>query len=110
MTSKEAEKIDNDKITIIKINTKLLFVPATDQLSKQGMNMINSIISKIKSYNGSVIAIECHTDGGGSNKYNQQLSKKRAMAVAKTLKEKYGITAEMFGDHRTAISKYDSGK
>jgi len=54
------------------------------ELNDEELLRLKAFAQKVKSYKG-VIVIEGHTDSKGAAKYNQQLSLKRANAVAQLL-------------------------
>jgi outer membrane protein OmpA-like peptidoglycan-associated protein len=54
------------------------------ELNEEELLRLKAFAQKVKSYKG-VIVIEGHTDSKGAAKYNQQLSLKRANAVAQLL-------------------------
>lgn len=62
-------------------------------LKEEDKNVLNDLVSILKGDNSIVVVIEGHTDDIGPVKYNQNLSLRRARAVANYLFE-YGISKE----------------
>lgn len=56
-------------------------------LTEQSEDQLNEFISKLDKENIKSVKVVGHTDGDGSNQYNQELSKNRTLTVLEKLKE-----------------------
>jgi outer membrane protein OmpA-like peptidoglycan-associated protein len=63
----------------------VLFGFGQTTLTQSAMNSLNKLSQALKEYPNNLIAVEGHTDRIGSRAYNQELSEKRALNVAKYL-------------------------
>jgi outer membrane protein OmpA-like peptidoglycan-associated protein len=94
---KQAEEIQNDvkgakverigegiKITF---DSGLLFDVNSSTLKQEGKNNIKELARVLQKYDDTEILIEGHTDNTGDDKYNQDLSVKRAEEVANMVKQ-----------------------
>ena len=99
-------RIKPREIMIVEIEKELtrtalgdvLFEFGKADLSVEAINVLDKVVSILKDYPKSKISVEGHTDSKGSQKYNINLSQRRADSVARYFIEK-GIP----GDHIAAI-------
>lgn len=79
----------------------LYFASGSTDLIKESIAMIPQILNKIKENTPTEISIIGHTDTTGSDVINNKLSRSRAIAVEKLLKEKMptlsNVTIQSFG-------------
>jgi outer membrane protein OmpA-like peptidoglycan-associated protein/Mg-chelatase subunit ChlD len=71
----------------------ILFDFNKDTIGTQNQDIVNRIVARIKTLPQAKVEIVGHTDNIGSEKYNQKLSERRALAVNKLLAAAYGETA-----------------
>jgi outer membrane protein OmpA-like peptidoglycan-associated protein len=71
----------------------ILFDFDKDTIGAQNQDIVNRIVERIKTLPQAKVEIVGHTDTIGSEKYNQKLSERRALAVYKLLAAAYGETA-----------------
>ncbi len=76
----------------ITLKNEVLYLVNDFTLLANAKTELNKIIEEIKLLKPSQIVIEGHTDNSGKDDYNEQLSKKRAKAVADYLKKNSGGT------------------
>jgi len=99
-------RIKPREIMIVEIEKELTITALGDvlfefgkaDLSVEAINVLDKVVSILKDYPKSKISVEGHTDSKGSQKYNINLSQRRADSVARYFIEK-GIP----GDHIAAI-------
>jgi len=80
----------------------ITFEPASAQLTPQAFNVLNNVVTQLSRFPNIKISIGAHTDSQGDDNYNLQLSRQRAIAVARFLVQK-GISqsrlrAKAFGE------------
>jgi outer membrane protein OmpA-like peptidoglycan-associated protein len=97
-----------------KIDLTINFDFNSDRLSASGARQIKEIASALNgtALQNAHIMVEGHTDSIGSDKYNEDLSYRRAIRVARTLVEEYGIpparlSSQGFGKSRPIASNDD---
>lgn len=100
-------QVDQDYAALLKAQPAqatsflLYFASGSTDLMKESIAMIPQILNKIKENTPTEISIIGHTDTTGSDEINNKLSKSRAVAVEKMLKEKMptlsNITIQSFG-------------
>jgi outer membrane protein OmpA-like peptidoglycan-associated protein len=94
----------------------LKFVFATSNLIPSSKKEIRRIVRVLRGKKLSRIIVEGHTDSIGSNRYNLELSEKRARAVKSILMEELHLTSKQveaigFGEERpVATNKTDAGR
>lgn len=83
------------KVTMIKksFNLKVNFNTDSSGLTPASVGEINELAAFMKQYKNSTVVLEGHTDSRGSAAYNQRLSERRAIAVAKALEANHGVSA-----------------
>jgi outer membrane protein OmpA-like peptidoglycan-associated protein len=99
--TRSLSSVDREKVATIaeekpKIDLEINFEFNSDQISKSAMPTIEALAKALNSsaIKGSTILVAGYTDAKGSAPYNQDLSERRAEAVKRILKEKYGITVD----------------
>lgn len=73
-----------DNITL-NMPSSITFALNSADLNAQFYNALDGVSMVLKEYNKTVIEVAGHTDSSGSDQYNQQLSQRRATAVASYL-------------------------
>ena len=73
-----------DNITL-NMPSSITFATNSSDLNAQFYNALDGVSMVLKEYNKTVIEVAGHTDSTGSDQYNQQLSQRRASAVASYL-------------------------
>jgi outer membrane protein OmpA-like peptidoglycan-associated protein len=73
-----------DNITL-NMPSSITFATNSADLNAQFYNALDGVSMVLKEYNKTVIEVAGHTDSTGSDQYNQQLSQRRASAVANYL-------------------------
>jgi outer membrane protein OmpA-like peptidoglycan-associated protein len=73
-----------DNITL-NLPSSITFATNSADLNAQFYNALDGVSMVLKEYNKTVIEVAGHTDSTGSDQYNQQLSQRRASAVASYL-------------------------
>ena len=73
-----------DNITL-NMPSSITFATNSADLNAQFYNALDGVSMVLKEYNKTVIEVAGHTDSTGSDQYNQQLSQRRASAVASYL-------------------------
>lgn len=73
-----------DNITL-NLPSSITFATNSADLNAQFYNALDGVSMVLKEYNKTVIEVAGHTDSTGSDQYNQQLSQRRASAVANYL-------------------------
>ena len=99
----------NEKITI-ELPSDVLFEFAKHSISPKNLSILNQIATEIHSKEVSRIIVEGHTDDKGSDQFNQDLSEKRAKAVAEWLIQseamnRKNITSVGYGEKRPLMPK-----
>jgi outer membrane protein OmpA-like peptidoglycan-associated protein len=74
-----------DNITL-NMPGNITFRTDSSDLNAQFFEVLNSVATVVNEFNQTVIEVAGHTDSTGSDQYNQQLSERRADAVASYLK------------------------
>jgi outer membrane protein OmpA-like peptidoglycan-associated protein len=99
--TRSLSSVDREKVATIaeekpKIDLEINFEFNSDQISKSAMPTVEALAKALNSsaIKGSTILVAGYTDAKGSAPYNQELSERRAEAVKRILKEKYGITVD----------------
>ena len=77
----------------ISIDLSVQFPNDSAEVSEQYLSEIGQVAEFLNSYSGTQVEVKGYTDSRGSADYNQQLSERRAKAVANILVEKFGIDA-----------------
>lgn len=84
--AKELERLAEVRRTeeglVAKLKSDLLFDTNSSDLKASTMSNLDQIAQILKKYPENNITVVGHTDGDGSDSYNQNLSQKRAQAVA----------------------------
>ena len=75
---------NGDNITL-NLPSSITFALNSSDLNAQFYNALDGVSLVLKEYNKTVIEVAGHTDSTGSDQYNQQLSQRRASAVASYL-------------------------
>jgi outer membrane protein OmpA-like peptidoglycan-associated protein len=78
---------DGDNI-ILNMPSNITFDFNSAQLKPQFENTLNSVTLVLNEYRSTLITINGYTDSVGSEQYNQELSQRRAIAVAQYLAQK----------------------
>lgn len=73
---------------ILNMPSNITFDFNSDQLKPQFDNTLDSVTLVLNEYRSTLITINGYTDSVGSEQYNQQLSQRRALAVAQYLAQK----------------------
>jgi outer membrane protein OmpA-like peptidoglycan-associated protein len=73
-----------DNITL-NMPSSITFALNSADLNAQFYNALDGVSLVLKEYNKTVVEVAGHTDSSGSDQYNQQLSQRRASAVASYL-------------------------
>ena len=94
-SEQEAKKIRETQIKEIRLDEKPTFLFAKAKLTKNGRKSLKEVAKEINKYPDSEILIEGHTDNVGSDKYNNDLSLRRAAAIAEVLKKDYKVKNKM---------------
>ncbi len=76
----------------VSVNLEINFDSNKDIVKSEYYPEIEAVAKFMIQYAGTSVVVEGHTDSQGKASYNEALSAKRAMAVAKLLVDKYGIT------------------
>ncbi|HEX2975538.1 MAG TPA: OmpA family protein [Bacteroidales bacterium] len=94
---------------VVEFNSNVLFDIDKSNLTSESEGTLNKLVTVLDKYPDTDIELQGHTDNTGSDKYNQNLSEKRARSVSAYLKEKgisaKRITVKGFGE---TIPKYDN--
>lgn len=85
------------------------FENASFVVTQDSYSEIESVAQFMREYPLTKVVLEGHTDDRGSEAYNQQLSEKRAAAVAKVLVDRFGIdqsrvSSEGYGESQPLVS------
>lgn len=107
-------KVDADGCYIVITEVKeqqlrVNFANNSVEVTPDSYGEIESIAQFMREYPLTKVVLEGHTDDRGAEAYNQQLSEKRAAAVAKVLVERFGIdqkrvTSRGFGESSPLVS------
>lgn len=81
-----------DNITL-NMPSSITFALNSADLNAQFYNALDGVSMVLKEYNKTVIEVAGHTDSSGSDQYNQQLSQRRASAVASYLSS-HGVVGQ----------------
>ncbi|MEK6478925.1 OmpA family protein [Catalinimonas sp. 4WD22] len=106
--------LQESRVGTIGILKNIFFDTNKSNIRKESLVELNQIYTLLKAQPNIVIQINGHTDNVGDDAYNQQLSEKRARAVANYLLN-YGlsadrITAKGFGESKPiASNEYEEG-
>lgn len=76
------------------IELKVNFSNNSDVVNEQYVDQIKAVADFLTEYPVTKVVVEGHTDSNGKANYNQQLSERRAAAVAKTLVERFNVAAD----------------
>ena len=82
-----------DREIRIELAADVLFEFDKSELRAEAFPSLEKVAQVLRSRAGSPVTIEGHTDGKGSDAYNQPLSEKRAQAVREWLVKKGGASA-----------------
>lgn len=77
----------------VKIDLNIKFPNNSDEILDEYLPEIRSVADFMRQYEGTVVEINGYTDDRGAASYNQQLSEKRAQAVASVLTTTFGVDA-----------------
>lgn len=72
---------------VVEFNDNILFDFDSSELSQEAQNNLKKLADILQKYPDTDITIQGHTDSSGSEDYNQQLSERRALAVAHFIAE-----------------------
>ncbi|MFT7560888.1 MAG: OOP family OmpA-OmpF porin [Flavobacteriales bacterium] len=78
----------------VKIDLNIQFPNNSDEVTDAYISEINEVAAFMRQYTGTVVEVRGYTDDRGKDTYNQQLSEKRAKAVAAKLINVSGIEAD----------------
>lgn len=92
-TSREADVYQQDEKLLLRLKS-LNFASGSAVLPRPSFSTLNKVVAVAKDLGPSEVLVEGHTDSSGSAQVNQDLSQKRAEAVANYL-EKQGIGPEV---------------
>ena len=101
---------------LMEVNLNVNFATDSDVITSAYRGEVERVAAFMKKAPGSLAYIEGHTDSTGAEAYNQQLSLRRAQAVADRLVNDYGIAknrvkAEGYGESRpVATNKTKEGR
>lgn len=95
LSEQEANKIRETKIKEIRLDEKPTFIFAKAKLTSNGRKSLKEVAKELEKYPNSEILIEGHTDNIGSDKYNNNLSLRRAAAIMEVLKRDYKVKNKM---------------
>lgn len=94
---------------VVEFSNAVLFGTNQSNIGPQAANTLNQLITVLNNYPDTNLEIDGHTDNTGSDEYNQQLSERRANAVAAYLRSNgiasARITTRGFGE---TYPKYDN--
>jgi outer membrane protein OmpA-like peptidoglycan-associated protein len=95
LTSNERERIAAIAEEKPSIDLEINFDYNSAKISSSAMATARTLGQALSSpaFSGSTFVVEGHTDGKGGDKYNQELSERRADAIKQFLVESYGIPA-----------------
>lgn len=82
-----------DRQVKIALSADVLFDFDSAELKPQAAETLGKVASVLKDYGQAPVTIEGHTDGKGTDAYNQPLSERRAEAVKKWLVNPGGVSA-----------------
>jgi len=91
LSDQEAKKIRETKIKEIRLDEKPTFIFAKAKLNAEGKKSLKAVAKELEKYPNSEILIEGHTDNIGTDKYNDNLSLRRAAAIMEVLKRDYKL-------------------
>ncbi|MDD5021287.1 MAG: autotransporter domain-containing protein [Endomicrobiaceae bacterium] len=91
VTTEQAKKIKERKITQVELESKLQFKFNSTELTEKGKASLQQVLKELQRYPDAELLIEGHCDNFGAPAYNQKLSEGRASAVAISLEKDYGI-------------------
>jgi len=99
----------DDKKEVKKLDLRVLFGPNSDVVDDSYIDEIAKVAAFMKEFPQVTTVIEGHTDSQGAEAYNQDLSQRRAQAVADILVSKHGIgasrlSAKGYGESRPVAS------
>lgn len=75
------------------ITLNVEFESNSDVVRSDEQNEISDLAAFMKKYSQTSVVLEGHTDSQGSAAYNQQLSQRRAQAIAEKLSNQFGIAS-----------------
>lgn len=70
---------------ILNMPGNITFASGSSDLNAQFFNVLDSVVLVLQEYKSTLVNVEGHTDSTGSDQMNQQLSERRALAVAQYL-------------------------
>jgi outer membrane protein OmpA-like peptidoglycan-associated protein len=93
LSTEEREKVASLSKSKPNIDLEINFEYNSDILSARGLQQVTALGKALASeeLKGATFVVAGHTDAKGSDTYNQGLSERRADAVKRFLKDKYGI-------------------
>lgn len=89
----------------VKFAADVLFDFDKSQLKREAEPALSKLVVVLKNYPDAELSIEGHTDGKGSDEYNQDLSEKRAATVAQWLESHSGVSKD-----KVKVAGYGSKK
>ena len=95
LSNDDREKLAAITKTKPSIDLEINFEYNSDIISARGLQQVNALGKALSSeeLKGATFVVAGHTDAKGGETYNQGLSERRADAVKRFLKEKYGVEA-----------------
>lgn len=93
------DKVDSKGCSIftageVNVTLNILFEHNSDIISPSDEPAVTELASYLQRYPNTVVEIQGHTSAVGKDWYNRLLSQRRADAVARMLRDKYGIAAD----------------
>ena len=70
----------------ITFRESMMFPTNSDKLTASARYKVRKMIGVLRNYPSTIIQVVGHTDNRGSHSYNQKLSERRALSVARTIK------------------------
>ncbi len=89
----DAKGCEIKSMVLMEVNLNVNFATNSDVITSAYNNDIKRVADFMMKSEGSKVYIEGHTDSTGAEAYNQELSQRRADAVARELVSKYGISS-----------------
>lgn len=98
LTSQESRILYQTAQGFPSLDLEIYFAFDSAEIGAEAVPVVENLGKAIKreDFNGSTIVVGGHTDGKGSEAYNQALSDKRADAVVKYLVAKFGLEQDRF--------------
>lgn len=83
-----------EPMEIVRVELDVKFDFDKDRVKPESYGDIKALADFMNQYPQTTTTVEGHTDGTGSEKYNQTLSERRAKAVRSVLVDEYGVESE----------------